>query len=314
MDSLVQLSTEELYLTDDSKVPLELAVLAGSMTVLLGDDETVAPVSALILAGKKPAVSGTINLGEDKLESRSHSARGRVEYVPRDFSCPDGITVSEYLSLAAAAAGYSKRNSADILSQLYTWCSLENNADEEVNVLTHDRRYLTAFAAACISVPDVLVLQGPFPEILHPLMEDLCKNGCSVIASLPGVQYIPQFTDRIALCDSHDVRNIVRFQELSDACSVLMKLHVRFFPSLPRAVMESLPGAKNIIAIQGGYEFHPTGLSAAVTNLVNLARANSRQIAGLEVRPPSSSGLIDFFTTDDEPGEADLFWAENLDI
>jgi ABC-type branched-subunit amino acid transport system ATPase component len=314
MDSSVQLSTEELFLTDNSKVPLELAVLAGSMTVLLGDDETVAPDSALILAGKKPAISGTIHLGEDNLDNRSHSARGRIEYIPRDFSCPDGMTVSGYLSLAAAAAGYSRKNSADILSQLYTWCSLDKNADEDVNLLTQDKRYMTAFAAACLSVPDVLVLQGPFPEELHPLIEDLCQNGCAVIASLPGIQYIPQFTERIALCDSYDIRKIVRFQELSDACSVLMKLHVRFFPPLPRVVMESLPGAKDIVAIQGGFEFHHTGLSAAVTNLVNLARANSRQIAGLEVRPPSNSRLIDFFTTDDEPGEADLFWAENLDI
>ncbi len=314
MDSSVQLSTEKLYITDNSKVPLDLAVLAGSMTVLLGDDESIASDLALIIAGLKPPVSGRIQFGDDNLSIYSHSARGRIVYVSCDFSCPDGMTVSGHLSLAAAAAGYSRKETRNILSQLYGWCSLENCVNKEVNELSPDNRYLVAFAAACLPVPDVFVLQGPFSEKLHPLLEDLCQGGCAVIASLPEIQYIPQSADRIAVCDSNDVRKIVRLQELSDACSILMRLHVRFFPALPRAVMESLPGAKDIVAIPGGYEFYHAGLSTAVTNLVNLARANSRQIAGLEVRPPSNSELVEFYATDDEPGEADLFWAEDLDI
>ncbi len=314
MDSSVQLSTEELYITGKSNEPLELAVLAGSMIVLLGDEKTIAPDLALILAGRKPPASGRIHLGDDNQDIKSHNARGRVEYVSCGFSCPEGMTVSEYLSLAAAAAGYGRKDTGEILSQLYRWCSLESYMDEEVNELSPDNRYLAAFAAACLPIPDVFVLQGPFPDRLHPLLEDLCQGGCAVIASLPEIQYIPQTTERIAVCDSDDVRQIVRLQELSDACSILMRLRVRFFPVLPRAVMESLPGAKDILAIQGGYEFHHPGLSAAVTNLVNLARANSRQIAGLEVKPPSNSELVGYFTADDEPGEADLFCAEELDI
>ncbi len=314
MDSSVQLSTEELYITGKSSDPLELAVLAGSMIVLLGDDTTIAPDLALVLAGRKSPASGMIHLGDDNLDIESHNARDRVEYVSCNFSCPPGMTVSGHLSLASAAAGHSRKDTRDILSQLYTWCSLENFIEAEVNGLSPGDRYLTAFAAACLPIPDVFVLQGPFPDKLHPLLEDLCQGGCAVIASLPQVHYIPQSTDRIAICDSDDVRQIVRLQELSDACSILMRLHVRFFPVLPRAVMESLPGARNVLAIQGGYEFRHPGLSAAVTNLVNLARANSRQIVGLEVKPPSYSELIEYFTADDEPGEADLFCAEDLDI
>ena len=314
MDSSVQLSTEELYITGLSNEPLELAVLAGSMLVLLGDERTIAPNLALVLAGRKAPASGMIYLGDDNVDINNHSARGRVEYVSCDFACPPGMTVAGHLSLSSAAAGYTRKDTRDILSQLYTWCSLERYIDVDVNELSPDDRYLTAFAAACLPIPDVFVLQGPFPDKLHPLLEDLCQGGCAVIASLPEIHYIPQMTDRIAVCDSDDVRQIVRLGELSDACSILMRLHVRFYPELPRAVMESLPGAKNVLAIQGGYEFRHPGLSAAVTNLVNLARANSRQIAGLEVKPPSNSELLEYFTADDETGEADLFCAEDLDI
>ena len=314
MDSSVQLSTEELYITEKSDEPLELAVLAGSTIVLLGDENTVAPDLALVLAGKKPPASGRIYLGDGNPDIYSHNARGRIEYVSNDFSCPEGMTVSGHLSLAAAAAGYRRKETGEILSQLYRWSSLETCKDEEVNKLSPDNRYLAAFAAACLPVPDVFVLQGPLPDRLHPLLEDLCQGGCAVIASLPEIQCIPLATERIAICDSCNVRKFVRLQELSDACSILKRLYVRFFPALPRAVMESLPGAKDIVAMPGGYEFHHPGLSAAVTNLINLARANSRQIAGLELKPPSNSELIEFFIADDEPGKADLFCEEDLGI
>jgi ABC-type uncharacterized transport system ATPase subunit len=315
MDSSVQLSIEDLFITGDSIDAFELAVLSGSMIVLLGDKATVAPDLALIMAGIKSPHSGRIYLSDGSLNLKSHEARGRIEYVSNDFTCPPGMTLSGHLSLAAAAAGYRRKETGDIVSQLLHWCSLEPFRDEEVHRLSPDNRYLAAFAAACLPVPEVFVLQGPFPELLHPLLEDLCDGGCAVIASIPEVQYIPGITERIALCDSEKVRNIVRLQELSEACSILKRIRVRFFPALPREVMESLPGAKDIVAIPGGYEFHHPELSAAVTNMVNLARANSRQIAGLELQPPSVTQLLEYFSDDeDEPGEAGLFCAEDLGI
>ncbi len=314
MDSSVQLSTKDLFITEKSTESLELAVLAGSMMVLLGDEQTVAPDLALVLAGRKSPSSGRIYPGDSDLDIHSHSARGRVEYVSKDFSCPEGMTVSGYLSLAAAAAGYKRKETGEILSQLCSWTSLEYCRDEEVTMLSFDDRYLTAFAAACLPVPDVFILQGPFPDRLHPLLENLCQGECAVIASLPEIQYIPEMTNRIAVCDADNVVKIVRLQELSDACSILKRLCVRFFPILPRQVMESLPGAREVVAIPGGYEFFHPELSAAVTNLVNLARANSRQIAGLEVKPPSIAELVEYFTDDDGHGEVDLFCAEDLGI
>jgi len=315
MDSSVQLSTEDLFITGNSNEALELAVLSGSMIVLLGDAESIAPDLALIMAGRKNPFSGNIFLSDESLNVNSHEARGRIEYVGNDFTCPPGMTLSGHLSLAAAAAGYRRKETGDIVSQLVHWCSLETRMDEEVNRLSPDSRYLAAFAAACLPVPEVFVLQGPIPELLHPLLEDLCDGGCAVIASIPEVQYIPGITERVALCDSEKVRAIIRLQELSEACSALRRIRARFFPALPREVMESLPGARDIVAIPGGYEFHHPELSAAVTNMVNLARANSRQIAGLEVQPPSIEQLLEHFSEDDEePGEVGLFCAEDLDI
>ncbi len=314
MDSSVQLITEELYLSNKATDPLELAILAGSMLILLGDENTIAPKLARILAGRSSPVSGRVLIGEQHLDVISHSARGLTAYVSSDFSCPGGVTVSGHLELAAAAAGFSKKDSEGILSQLYNWCSLTDYTDVPVEDLSADLRFITGFAAACLPVPRVLILQGPFPVDLHPLLEDLCDSNSAVVASVPGLEYVPQASQRIALCNKKRVTHIIRFQELADACSSLMRVKVLFFPVLPRSVMESLPGARDIVAVEGGYEFYHSNLSAAVTNLVNLARANSRQIVGLEIKSPSSAELTDFFSDDEDTGEVDLFCGEDLDI
>jgi ABC-type branched-subunit amino acid transport system ATPase component len=314
MDSSVLLSTDELRVRTGSREPLDLAVLSGSMLVILGDDTTVGPDLARVLAGKISPASGRILLEDVGIELGSSESRGIVEYVPGSPSFPSGITLREHLSIAAAAAGHRRKRTGEILAQLMSWCSLEEYAGSQVMELPEEKRYMAAFAAACLPVPGILILQGPLPGELHPLLEDLCQGGASVIACLPGIEYMPQSADRIALCDVRDVRRIVRFGELSEACSSLMRLQVKFFPALPRAVMESLPGARHVVAVQGGYEFLHGGLSATVTNLVNLARANSRQIAGLEVRSPRISELVEHFTAEEETGEADLFCGEDLDI
>lgn len=314
MDSSVQLITEELYLSKKASDPLELAVLAGSMLILLGDEDTIAPKLAAVLAGRSSPVSGRVLIGEQHLDIMSHSARGFAAFVSADFSCPSGVTVSGHLKLAAAAAGFSRKDSEEILSQLYNWCSLTDYTDTPVTDLSADLKFITGFASACLPVPKVLILQGPFPIDLHPLLEDLCDTDCAVVASVPGLEYVPHSSKRIALCDENCVARIIRFQELADACSSLIRVRVLFFPALPRLVMESLKGARDIIAVEGGYEFNHSNLSAAVTNLANLARANSRQIAGLEIRSPSSEELADFFSDDEDTGEVDLFCGKDLDI
>jgi hypothetical protein len=180
--------------------------------------------------------------------------------------------------------------------------------------LNSDTRYSVAFAAACLPVPLVLALQGPVPDSVYPLIGDLCRGGSAVVVSVPGLQYLPPGTDRVALCDGREVRKILRFQDFSDICSRMMKLRVRFIPALPRGVMESLPGAGDVVSIPGGYEFTYGVLSSTITNLVNLARANSRQIAGLEVVSPGHSELLEELKLEERTGEADLFCAEDLDI
>ncbi|OPL17869.1 MAG: hypothetical protein AVO35_08300 [Candidatus Aegiribacteria sp. MLS_C] len=314
MDSSVLLSTDELRVRDGSREPLDLALLAGSMLVLLGGPDTVAGDLCRVLAGRSSPFSGRVLLGDGNGQPLEKGAGANVQYVPEDFTCPPGMTLLQHLELSAAAAGHRRKRAGEMIPQVLEWCSLEDFANSRVRRLPGGTRYMAAFAAACLSIPSVMVLQGPCPPELHPLLEEFCRGGGAVVVSVPGLEFIPRSADRIALCDVNEVRRILRFGELASTAARLMRLRVRFFPALPRDVMESLPGARDIVAVSGGFEFVHGGLSAAVTNLVSLARANSRQIAGLEVRPPSIKAILNHLNLDEDTGEADLFCGEDLGI
>jgi ABC-type multidrug transport system ATPase subunit len=313
LDSSVLLRTEDLRPLSTTRSPIELAVLASSILILLGGEDTVAPRLAQMMAGRMRPASGRILVGESLVEVSTREARDLIRMVDREFTCPPGMTVRAQLSLAAAAAGSRRAESAEIVGHLASWCSLENLLDERVGDLAPVDRYLVGFAAACLPVPRVLVLQGPFPVEVHRLLSELCDGGCTIVAAVPGVEHVPRSAERIALCSEDGVFMVLRFQELTEACSNLLRLTIRFLPALSRGVMESLPGARDIVAVEGGYSFHHDNLSTAVTNLVNLARANSRTIVGLEMRPPSVAEIASHLCAAQDDREADLFCFEDLD-
>ncbi len=313
MNSAVLLSTSELVIRKDSRKPLDLALLSGSMLAALGDETTVAPELGRILAGRSGPVSGRILPGDVSTIKEKADPGMTVGYVPGETRWPKRISVRAHLELAAAAAGYPVRKTTEAVNGMLEWCSLEDSGERSVTGLPREKQYLVSFATTCISVPKVLVLQGPCPTEVHELLEDLCEYGSAVVVCVPGIEHIPRGTDRVAVCDGSDVRKILRFEELAEASSALTRLRVGFLPALPREVMESLTGIRNIIAVEKGYEFLYASLSPTVTNLVNLARANSRSIVSLEVRPPTNAELLEYLTGKEDTGEANLFCEEDLD-
>jgi len=314
MGSSVLLNVSRLRISDESERELELAILAGSILVLLGDDDTSARDLALVLSGRISPSGGGVTLGEEELDITDHGCRGRVEYIPEDPIFPRGMKVTDYLLLASSWTGHSRKKRGEILQQLVEWASLEELLETAADSLPAGERQRVALAAACLSLPEVFVVQGSMPHEMHELLESLCQGGCAAVISVGSVRDIPAAADRIALCGPADVENVVGYRQLFEACSEMMRIRVSFFPPLPRAVMESLPGSRDLLAVKGGYEFHHPVLSTAVNNLVNLARANSRQIAELEIRPPAAEELIQYFRAEEEGEEVDLFWGEDLDI
>lgn len=306
MNSTVRLRLKNLLLNEDFTEPVEFAVLSSSVFVLLGDDNTIAPQLARTIAGHKKTHSGSILVGEDRIDVTNTPANNYIGFVPFNNEFPPGITVREYLTLTTAFTGLSRTKQRKNINQTLLWCSLKESSDIAIADMSSEDRYMVSFASVITRGPGIIVLQGPFPKDLYPLIEMIANGNYSVIASLPNVKHIPQNTERIAICGTNNISAIVTPRKLADAEAELQCIHVSFFPALPRRIIENMANLRSVTGTEDGYMISHSSIASAVISLVNMARANSRTITNLELFPPTVSDLYDYFkvTTNDN--------AENL--
>ncbi len=284
----------------------DLAVLGGSILALIGGEDSSRKSLTRMIAGYEKPWSGVILVGRRMIAADQRQARRYIGYVQNPFESPPDVTPRAHLMLTAAGFGLGRNESENAVEELIRWCSLSSVARRPLSNITPDQCYATGFASALIHGPQLMVVEGPVPEFISSRLSDISESGRAVVLSVPGVEHIPPGTDRIALCDSSGIASVVRHSNLSEACRRSAELRVSFYPSLDRRIIETLPGAKGLVAIEGGFRFRHANTVSAVSNLANMARANARSIVGLEISPPSLRTLIEFFAEDDEPGEAQV--------
>ncbi len=307
MNSTVRLRLRNLLLNRNSTEPVEFAVLSSSVFVLLGDSTTIAPQLARVIARYGKASSGSILVGKNQIEAANTSTNNSIGFVPFRNEFPSGITVREYLAMTTAFTGLNRKERSENIIQTLRWCSLKDSADTPVADMPDEERYMVSFASVITREPEILVLQGPFPRRLYPLIETLAASDYSVIASLPDVKHIPQGTERIAICGRDDISAIVTPRRLSDAEAELQCIHVSFLPALPRNVIDNMAGVRSVTGTEDGYIISHSSIASAIISLVNMARANSRTITNLELLPPAVSDLYEYFKTTNREREENLF-------
>jgi ABC-type multidrug transport system ATPase subunit len=284
----------------------DLAVLGGSILVLAGAEDSARAGLVRMIAGQEKRWSGIIRVGRRMVEADSRQARKYVGYVRKPFVSPPDVTPRAHLMLTAAGYGLGRKEAEGAVEELIRWCSLASVAGRPLDTVTEDQRYATGFAAALLHGPQLMVVEGPVPESISSRLDDISDSGRAVVLAVPGIEHIPPGTDRIALCSDRGIAHVVRQSDLADACRKSAEIRVSFYPSLDRRIIEGLPGARGLVAIEGGYRFRHTNTASAVSNLANMARANARSLVGLEIRPPSIRTLVEHFSEEDEPGEAQL--------
>lgn len=307
MNSTVRLRVKNLLLNEDCTEPVEFAVLSSSVFVLLGDNDTIAPKLARTIAGYEKVSSGNILVGENRIDVTNTAANAHIGFVSVKNEFPPGITVKEYLTLTTAFSKLSRKSRRENINQALLWCSLKESSDTAVADMPGEERYMVSFASVITRNPDIIVLQGPCPKNLYPLIDMLADTNRSVIASLPDVKHIPQTTERIAICGANDISSIVTPRKLADAEAELQCIHVSFLPALPRNLIENMADVRSVTGTANGYMISHSNIASAVISLVSMARANSRTITSLELLPPTARDLYSYFKVADTGKDDNLF-------
>jgi len=271
--------------------PADLAVLGGSALLMLGDTSSAASRLMAVMAGRATTAGSRVLVGSRKLPVHTSEAARYVGYVQPDPCCPDHVTPRAHLSLVAACRGMGRRTAARTISDLLQWCLLGERADTPWRELDRDHRSALAIASALMGNPQVLLADRPVPPFLLGRLSDLKELRRALVIRACGVDGIPPAVDRVAVCDGAGVAAVVRRTDLEGLCRRMSTIRVGFYPSLPRKVMEQLPGAAGIRSHAEGYSFSHPDTSAALVHLSGMARANARTIASLRVLPPETGFL-----------------------
>lgn len=290
-----------ICLAEGFRESTDFAVLGGTMAVILGSDSSAADLLAKLAAGISTPWKGKVLTGSGMHAAASRDGLASTGYITSTVDAPPGMTVRGCVSLAVTATGKKKAAVTRHTEELLEWLELKSLENVPVETLTSHELQRTAMAIAMAGEPELLVVGCPVHESLHRKLAVFAEAGNAVVLLALSLGQIPAGAERIALCDSQGIRCIVRHSELASAALGGAEIKVSFYPSLPRKQLEKIEGIRNLINRNGYYSFSHEETTHAVTQLMHIARANSRAVVGLELLPLPPDTLIRMF----EPSEAE---------
>lgn len=286
----------------------DLAVLGGTMAVLLGDEDSVAGKLARFAAGLESPRKGKVLAGRGMAPASSREGRSATGYITDRIDAPPGMTARGCVTLAVTAAGKDRVRAGQETNEILSWLDLETVANIPLEELKTPEIQRTSMAVCMATSPELLVVDCPVHDSMHSRLKTFSKAGNAVLIRASSLGEIPFGVERIALCDKIGIVRIVRHSELLSRAMGGAEISVSFYPSLPRTQIETINGVKNLLHKDGKFSFTHSETTYAITQLMNLARANSRAVIELHISRMPPSELIRLFDSEKEkPDQVGLF-------
>lgn len=302
----VLLSVEILRCSRDSATEASVAVMGGSVLALLADGTELPARLARILAGQERPWCGRVLVGREMVPVGERAARRLMGFVPAARPGPPGMTPVGLLKLAGSAS--SSRHDRNAAFELLSWVGLADMANAPVESLPDEHAFPLGLALALIDNPSVLVMEKPVPERFFGHLEALRNSSKALVVTGGTLGDLPPCTDRVALCRGSDLVRTVSRLELLDCASRAGEIRIGFFPAIQRSLLEGLPGLESLVSTDGGWRIRSRTQLTALTWLLNIARANARTVASLEMAPAGVSEIIDML----EPVEGTNLFGESI--
>jgi len=243
---------------------MDLAVLGGTMAVLLGDENSAAAQLAAFAAGLDSPRKGKVLAGSGMVPACSREGRQCTGYITETVDAPPGMTARGSVSLAVISSGKDRNTAGQETDALLGWLDLDSVSNVPVEQLKPQELQRTAMAIAMAASPELLVVNCAVHDSIHSRLKAFAEAGNAVLLRATSLGEIPFGVERIALCDRNGVVRVVRHGELLQRAMGGAEISVSFYPSLPRTQLETINGLKNLLHKDGKYSFTHTETVYAV--------------------------------------------------
>lgn len=271
---------------------VSLSVAPGERVALLGHNGAGKSTMMKIILGLIPATSGQISVCD--AAPGSIAARRSVAYLPENVAFHPALTGEEQLRHYLVLRGESPSQAMGLLEKV----GLAQAARRRIGTYSKGMRQRVGLAQALIGQPRLLVLDEPTSGLdpvsrreFYALLDDLAKQGASILLSSHALTEVEARTDRIVILSKGRMVAEGSLAELRRRADLPVTLHVTARNGSAPEIARSLPGA---ILVDGALHLTCTQ-SEKLAQLGRIAGLGDK-VADLDVLPPSLEDLYSHFS------------------
>ncbi|MEY2454579.1 MAG: hypothetical protein QOD92_4153 [Acidimicrobiaceae bacterium] len=190
--------------------PIDLTVARGELIALVGHNGSGKSTFLRLAAGALELSSGSIEV--DGVAAGSSAARAATSFIPDDPVLYDDLSVREHMAYVAALHGVDA--TAEELDAITERIGLLHRADDLPARFSRGLRQKTSIALGIVRPFDLLLVDEPFVGLDVPgknallaLLDELHREGRTVIVATHDVQFVERVTRCVALRDGEVVHD-----------------------------------------------------------------------------------------------------------
>jgi len=169
---------------------VSFSVKAGEVLGFLGPNGAGKSTTMRMITGFLPPTSGTAIVDGHDMTADPIAAKCVLGYLPESAPSYRAMTVRDYLEFVASVRHDACPDAKKAVADVIVKAKLENVAGQTIETLSKGYRQRTAFAAAIVHDPKVLVMDEPTDGLdpnqkytVREMIKDMAKEGKAIIIS-----------------------------------------------------------------------------------------------------------------------------------
>ena len=188
---------------------VSFSVKEGEVLGFLGPNGAGKSTTMRMITGFLPPTSGTAVLNGHDVLTDPIAAKRDLGYLPESAPSYRAMTVRDYLKFIAEIRGKGEAEVAEAL----TLAKLSDKAGQTIETLSKGYRQRTAFAAAIIHDPKVLIMDEPTDGLdpnqkftVREMIKDMAKKGKAIIISTHILEEVDAVCSKVVVIADGEVK------------------------------------------------------------------------------------------------------------
>ena len=176
----------------------------GEVLGFLGPNGAGKSTTMRMITGFLPPTSGTAVICGRDITREPVEAKKALGYLPESAPSYKAMKVREYLAFVAEVRGLSGRARRTAVSEVIVRAKLEKVAGQTIETLSKGYRQRTAFAAAILHDPKVLIMDEPTDgldpnqkQTVRQMIRDMAGEGKAIIISTHILEEVDAVCNRV---------------------------------------------------------------------------------------------------------------------